>query len=93
MVYEVYTSLVARSKTQLLSLSVMPGGALQLWSREVAARSWEKLGEIGLWTSVGRGEGRGKFMRCEVGIVELNGICERGNLLSSTMKDWCKQGI
>jgi Origin recognition complex (ORC) subunit 4 C-terminus len=100
MVYETYSSLVSRSRTHLSSLtalgeiSVVPGGAIQLWSRDVAARAWEKLGEVGLWTpSGGAGEGRGRFVRCEVGLVELSGVCERGKLLNSAMRSWSKEGI
>ena len=99
MVYEIYTSLVSRSRTQLSSATalgaaaVLPGGAVQLWGRDVAARAWERLGEIGLWTYSGKGEGRGRFVRCEVGMVELVGICERGKLLSSAMRSWFKEGI
>lgn len=99
MVYEIYSSLVARSRTHLSSVTalgvptVIPGGAVQLWGRDVAARAWERLGEIGLWTYSGRGEGRGRFVRSEVGLVELAGTCERGKLLNSAMRGWFKEGI
>lgn len=99
MVYETYTSLVSRARTHLSSVtalgvaSVLPGGAVQLWGRDVAARAWERLGEVGLWTYAGRGEGRGRFVRCEVGLVEVAGFCERGKLLTSAMRGWFKEGI
>ena len=99
MVYEIYSSLVARARTHLSSVtalqvtSVLPGGALQLWGRDVAARAWERLGEVGLLTYSGRGEGRGRFVRCEVGLVELAGTCEREKLLNSAMRGWFKEGI
>ena len=100
MVYEIYTSLVSRARTHLSTVtalgevSVLPGGAVQLWGRDVAARAWERLGEVGLWTFAGgRGEGRGRFVRCEVGLVELAGICERAKLLNSAMRGWFKEGI
>jgi hypothetical protein len=97
MVYEVYTSLVSRSRTQLSTVtalgvtSVLPAGAVQLWSQDVAVKAWERLGEIGLWTYA-RGEGRGKFVRCEVGMVEVMGICDREKLLNSGMRGWFKEG-
>jgi Origin recognition complex (ORC) subunit 4 C-terminus len=98
MVYEIYTSLVSRSRTNLSVTAlgvatVLPGGAVQLWGRDVAARAWERLGEIGLWTYSGRGEGRGRFVRCEAGMVELAGTCERAKLLNSAMRGWFKEGI
>ena len=99
MVYEIYSSLVARSRTQLSSATalgvatVIPSGAVQLWGRDVAARAWERLGEIGLWTYSGRGEARGRFVRCEVGLVELAWTCERGKLLNSAMRGWTKESI
>lgn len=99
MVYEIYSSLVSRARTHLSSVtalgvpSVMPGGSVQLWGRDVAVRAWERLGEIGLWTYSGRGEGRGRFVRCEVGMIEVAGICERRKLLSSAMRGWFKEGI
>jgi hypothetical protein len=99
MVYEVYSSLVSRARTHLSSVtalgvpSVTPGGSVQLWGRDVAARAWERLGEIGLWTFSGRGEGRGRFVRCEVGMIEVAGICERQKLLNSAMRGWFKEGI
>ena len=80
--------------TALGVATVLPGGAVQLWGRDVAAKAWEKLGEIGLWTIVsGKGEGRGRFMRCEVGMVELVGICERTKLLNSSMRGWFKEVV
>jgi len=49
---------------------------------------------VGLWTpSGGAGEGRGRFVRCEVGLVEVSGVCERGKLLNSAMRGWFKEGI
>jgi Origin recognition complex (ORC) subunit 4 C-terminus len=99
MVYEVYSSLVSRARTHLSSVtalaapSVMPGGSVQLWGRDIAARAWERLGEIGLWSYSGRGEGRGRFVRCEVGMIEVAGICERRKLLNSAMRGWFKEGI
>jgi len=98
MVYEVYSSLVSRSRIHFSSVTalgqptILPGGAIQLWGRDVAIRAWERLGEIGLWTSAS-GEGRGKFVRCEVGLTEVMGICERGKLLTSAMRGWFKEGI
>ena len=99
MAYETYTSLVSRARTHLSTVtalgvaSVLPGGAVQLWGRDVAARAWEKLGEVGLLTLTGRGEGRGRFVRCEVGLLEVSGVCERGKLLSSAMRGWFKEGV
>jgi len=100
MVYEIYTTLVSRSRTHLSSVTalgqttILPGGAVQLWGKDVAARAWEKLGEVGLWTFIaGKGEGRQRFVRCEVGMVELAGICERAKLLNSAMRGWFKEGI
>lgn len=100
MIYETYSSLVSRSRTHLSTItalgefSVVPAGAIQLWGRDVAARAWERLGEVGLWTPArGAGEGRGRFVRCEVGLVELSGVCERGRLLNSSMRSWFKEGI
>jgi hypothetical protein len=99
MVYEVYTSLVSRSRTHLSALTglgdagMLPAGAVQLWGRDVAARAWERLGEIGLWTYAVGGEGRGRFVRSEVGLLEVVGICERGKLLNSAMRSWFKEGI
>jgi hypothetical protein len=100
MVYEIYSSLVSRSRTHLSTLSglgdtaVLPGGAVQLWGRDVATRAWEKLGEIGLWTYAGGGgEGKARFVRSEVGMVEIAGICERKKLLNSAMRGWFKEGI
>jgi hypothetical protein len=99
MVYEIYSSLVSRSRTHLSTLtglgdtSVLPGGAIQLWGRDIATRAWEKLGEIGLWTYAGGGEGRARFVRSEVGMVEIAGICERKKLLNSAMRGWFKEGI
>jgi hypothetical protein len=99
MVYAIYASLVARSRINATAMSsltettIVPAGALQLWSKEVAARAWDRLGEVGLWMGVGTGEGRGRSVRCEVGLVELSGICERGKMLNSALKSWFKDGI
>ena len=98
MVYEIYTSLVSRSRTHLLAsvgeMAVLPAGAVQLWGRDVAVRAWERLREAGLWTyASSAGEGRGRFVRCEVGLVEVAGICERGKMLNSAMRGWFKEGI
>jgi origin recognition complex subunit 4 len=100
MVYEIYTSLVSRARTHLSASvtalgvqTVIPGGAVQLWGRDVAFRAWERLGEIGLWEYSGRGEGRGRFVRCEVDLVELSAYCEKKKVLHSAMKSWFKDGI
>ena len=39
------------------------------------------------------GEGRGRFVRSEVGMMEVLGICERYRLLSSSMRSWFREGI
>jgi len=97
MVYEIYSTLVARSRTTTITALgefSLPGSAIQLWGRDVAFRAWEKLGEIGLWSYVSlNGEGRGRFVRCEVGLLEVLGVCERLRLLSSSMKSWFKENI
>jgi hypothetical protein len=100
MAYEIYTNLVSRSRLHLNTVTalgvatVMPGSAVQLWGRDVAARAWERLGEVGLWTYAGgSGEGRGRFVRCEVGMAEVAGICERKKLLNSAMRGWFREGI
>ena len=97
MVYEIYSSLVSRSRTHTITALgefAVPGSAIQLWGRDVAFRAWERLGEIGLWTYVSaQGEGRGRFVRCEVGMMEVLGICERHRLLSTAMKSWFRDGI
>jgi hypothetical protein len=99
MVYEIYSSLVSRARTHLSSVTalgvqtVIPGGAVQLWGRDVSLQAWERLGEIGLWMYSGRGEGRGRLVRCEIDLVELSGYCERRKLLNSAMKSWFKDGI
>lgn len=99
MAYEVYTSLVSRSKTHLSTLTgladtqVLPAGAVRVWGVDVAARAWERLGEVGLWTYSGAGEGRGRFVRCEVGMLEVQGVCDRAKMLNSSMRGWFKEGI
>jgi hypothetical protein len=97
MVYEIYSTLVSRSRTHTVTALgevSLPGSAIQLWGRDVAFRAWERLGEIGLWTYVSaNGEGRGRFVRCEVGMMEVLGICERYKLLSTSMKSWFREGI
>ena len=99
MVYEIYTSLVSRARTRLSAITalgvqtVIPGGAVQLWGRDVSFRAWERLGEIGLWTYSVRGEGRGRFVRCEIDLVELSSYCEKRKLLNSAMRSWFKDAI
>jgi origin recognition complex subunit 4 len=100
MVYEIYTSLISRARTQLSASvtalgvqTVIPGGAVQLWGRDVAFRAWERLGEIGLWQYSGRGEGRGRFVRCEIDLIELSAYCDKKKVLHSAMKSWFKDGI
>jgi len=98
MVYEVYTSLVSRARTHTSVTApgvptVVSGGSTRFWGKDVAFRSWERLGEIGLWTYAGRGEGRWRFVRCEIGMQELWGICEKRKLINSSMRGWFRESI
>lgn len=102
MAYDEYANLTGSVKIQSAASGVTAG---RLWSKEVAAGAWERLGEYGLLTpavlTVGGGVGgrqggmgrEGRMWRVEVSLGEVGKCLEggRAGVGRQGLAKWCRE--